>query len=92
MSRNEYFTIYDDEKESLKVNLEDLKRYREQQAEKQSKRLAKKQSARQAALRQGLKLGRWQGTFAKIKDQNGYFHLNSCTVVDRRPGPQPKNA
>lgn len=89
---NEFHLVYSEDKERLRVNLEDLKRYQSQQTEKRSKKTLKRTYARAEAKRKGFKLGRWRGTYAKIKNRMGYYHLNTQTVSETRPGPQSKDA
>lgn len=84
---NELHLMYDGEAEALKVNLEDLKRYKEVQKVKQDKRFKKKAHARSVAKSQGLKLGRWTGTYARIKSGDGAFFNSSLLAVHAsRPG------
>jgi hypothetical protein len=86
---NELRPMYDGEAESLKVNLEDLKRYKEAQKVKQDKRFKKKAHARSVAKSQGFKLGRWTGTYARIKsgDEKGsFFNSHLLEVHTSRPG------
>lgn len=86
---NELHLMYDGEKEALKVNLEELKKYKEVQAVKAAKRLSKKSHARREAVSQGLKLGRWTGTYAVVKTgehQGRLFNMNTLSMTDGRPG------
>lgn len=59
---------------------------------KKGKKKQAKQIARQMAAQLKLKIGRWEGTYAKIKsgpNEGQWFHLNTHSVVSERPNVVP---
>jgi hypothetical protein len=86
---NELHTMYSGEQEALKVNLEDLKRYREGQKVKHDKRFKRKSHARIVAKGKGFRLGRWTGTYSRVKSgehEDFLFNMNTLELCDSRPG------